>query len=293
MKNKKSEALKLAGLTLLTLFCFAANSLLARLGLVSGETDPVSFTAVRIISGALALLPFVLKKNESIESIKKVVSVDHIKNSIALAVYALFFSVAYVNLDAGFGAMILFTMVQLTIFVLAFIRGHRFKFIECLGAAIALSGLVVLLRPSAANGEGSPLLYSILMALSGVGWGVYSLNGAKSKTPIRDNAFNFLIAAPFFVALLLLWPINISQEGFLIAVSSGVLTSAMAYSLWYSLVPQLKISTVAVVQLAVPLIATALGVILLNEKIDMNFIIAAVLIVVGILIKNTPVRSST
>src|SRR5262249_59304561 len=42
-------------LTAATLVCFAANSLLCRLALAAGAIDAVSFTAVRLASGALAL----------------------------------------------------------------------------------------------------------------------------------------------------------------------------------------------------------------------------------------------
>ena len=41
--------------SILALLCFAANSVLCRLALGQGSIDPASFTAVRLLSGALCL----------------------------------------------------------------------------------------------------------------------------------------------------------------------------------------------------------------------------------------------
>jgi len=43
--------------TLFTLIAFAANSILCRLALGGDLIDPVSFTTLRLISGALILFP--------------------------------------------------------------------------------------------------------------------------------------------------------------------------------------------------------------------------------------------
>ena len=45
-------------LTLLTLVAFAANSILCRMALQAEAIDPLSFTALRLASGALVLRPF-------------------------------------------------------------------------------------------------------------------------------------------------------------------------------------------------------------------------------------------
>ena len=44
-------------LTAVTLVAFAANSLLCRMALGGGLIDPVSFTALRLVSGAIVLVP--------------------------------------------------------------------------------------------------------------------------------------------------------------------------------------------------------------------------------------------
>ncbi|MEQ9316952.1 MAG: EamA family transporter, partial [Henriciella sp.] len=50
-----NSSLKVALITALAIVAFAANSLLARLAMATGEAGPWSFTLIRIASGALVL----------------------------------------------------------------------------------------------------------------------------------------------------------------------------------------------------------------------------------------------
>lgn len=47
---------------ILAMAAFAANSVLCRLALKGGHIDPVSFSHLRLVSGALVLLPFLFAK---------------------------------------------------------------------------------------------------------------------------------------------------------------------------------------------------------------------------------------
>ena len=47
---------RVLGWTALAMIAFAANSLLCRLALRETSIDPASFTAIRLVSGALVLL---------------------------------------------------------------------------------------------------------------------------------------------------------------------------------------------------------------------------------------------
>ena len=56
------------GLTALALSAFAANSILARLALTETGIDPVSFTTLRIVSGAVVLWLIVRARAPAVES---------------------------------------------------------------------------------------------------------------------------------------------------------------------------------------------------------------------------------
>lgn len=104
--------------TIFSLIAFAANSVFCRLALRSGDIDP-SFTAIRLFAGALALLPLYLKP------LKPRSPNGTWRGGFYLFVYAYLFSLAYVQLDAGVGALILFGAVQITMFALGMQGGEK------------------------------------------------------------------------------------------------------------------------------------------------------------------------
>lgn len=82
--------------------------------------------------------------------------------------YAWLFSVAYLQLGAGVGALILFGAVQVSMFAWGLLRREALNRRVLAGMLLAFTGLVAQLLP----GAGAPALGSaLLMVLSGVAWG--------------------------------------------------------------------------------------------------------------------------
>lgn len=282
--------------TLFALVAFAANSLLCRLALVNGHIDAWNFTGLRLVSGAMCL-GFIL----FISTYSKAISNNDVRDeqgswrsSLSLVVYALCFSIAYVDLDTGTGALILFSAVQLTMISWGVFSKERLSNVQWLAFLIALGGFIYLMMPST---KAPSLIPGLLMMLSGIAWGIYSIRGKACKAPLKATALNF-IRSLFIVPLMLIIGFSalsgISWEGILLAVLSGSLASGLGYSLWYVAIPLLKSSQAAVVQLLVPVIATIAGVIFLNENITVHFIIASAVILGAVLVflkaKSAPVQ---
>jgi drug/metabolite transporter (DMT)-like permease len=78
--------------------------------------------------------------------------------------------------------------------------------------------------------------------------------------------------------------INYTNEGILLAVISGGLTSGIGYAIWYLALGGLSAVQAAVVQLFVPVIAAFGGVIFIYEKLTFRLGIASFMILGGILI---------
>ena len=102
---------------------------------------------------------------------------------------------------------------------------------------------------------------------AGVAWGVYSLRGRGAGDPTGVTAGNFLHAVPLALALSLLMLARRVRTlpGFRYAVASGALASGIGYAIWYTALPALKATQAATVQLSVPVIAAAGGIVLLGE----------------------------
>ena len=266
--------------TIFALTAFAFNSILCRLALGTNAIDAASFTSVRLISGTAVLLIIVLfsgsyKKNEK----------GHPGNwysAFFLFAYAACFSFAYNGLTTATGALILFGSVQLTMFAVSIIRGEKPGIFEWIGLVAAFAGLVYLVLPGL---ESPPIISSILMAIAGAAWGFYTLLGKGTDNPINDTFGNFCRSLPFalIVAASFFLEARFTWFGFWMAVISGAVASGIGYAVWYAALRYHSSARAAVLQLSVPLIAAAGGVIIVAEPISSRLPVAAVLILGGIL----------
>ena len=275
-----SPAPALAATTALALVAFAANSLLCRYALAGGGTDPASFTALRLASGALVLAALMAFRSRGVVP-ERATSRAGWRSAFALFAYAAGFSLAYVAVGAATGALLLFGAVQATMLLVGLWQGERLAAAQWAGFTLAAIGLVALLLPGAAA---PPLAAALWMVGAGVAWGLYSLWGRGSTDPIADTAGNFLRSLPFAAALLLLHVDTLAMDarGLVGALASGALASGLGYVLWYRVLPRLGALRAASLQLAVPPLAAVAGVALLGESLDATRLIAGAAILGGI-----------
>ncbi len=271
--------MRLILLTSLTMIAFAANSVLNRLALADGLIGASSFALVRVGSGAVMLALLVWWRDRKIYDLSEV----SVLSVLGLSSYVLGFAYAYQSLDAGIGALILFGVVQITMFAGAMLKGEPPRAAQWIGAGVAFAGLAYLLAPSA---SAPPLKGSVLMAVAGLGWGYYSLYGRRVLRPLQATAGNFLLSVPLALVAWYLVPDTVFATGTGVgfAVVSGAVTSGLGYALWYSVLPRLEAAQAAIAQLAVPVIAMAGGVAFLGEGLSVEFAVASVLILGGVVI---------
>jgi drug/metabolite transporter (DMT)-like permease len=125
----------------------------------------------------------------------------------------------------------------------------------------------------------------VCMVVAGIAWGGYTLLGRGSTSPFIDTSANFMLSVVFCIPLLAIYlfvPFAVSVEGFWLGVSSGVVTSAFGYAIWYVALPNLTRVQAGVVQLLVPIIAAFGGVIWVGEPISSSLIVAQILVLGGI-----------
>jgi drug/metabolite transporter (DMT)-like permease len=268
----------------LAMSAFAANSVLNRAALSGGGVDPIAFGIVRLVAGAAVLAPLVWLRAAKLP----LRGSGRAVGAISLLIYVFGFSLAYLRLDAGLGALILFGCVQITMFGGAVIGRERVPPLRWAGASIAFGGLIWLLWPGA-GAAGVPIAAGGMMAVAGAAWGVYSLSGRGEAEPLAGTAANFVIAAGAALSggtIIALWPgaeiLRIDAQGAALAVLSGAVTSGLGYALWYVLLPRLAASGAGAAQLSVPILAMAGGAALLGEPMTRDFAVAACIVLGGV-----------
>ena len=272
-------------LTAISMLAFAGNSLLCRMALKLTQVDAASFTAVRLLSGAVALVLLLWWRSRA-AAVSQIKTYGNWSSALALFAYAALFSFAYVGMTAATGALLLFGAVQASMIGWGLARGERLGSWQWVGFVVALAGLVALMLP----GFAAPSLgIALTMVAAGVAWGVYSLQGkastpGKAPDPLATTCGNFVRTVPMALALCaaLLPTLRWDGTGIALAVVSGAVMSGMGYAVWYRALPALQATSAATVQLSVPVIAAVGGVLLLGEAYSWQLQVASIAILGGI-----------
>ena len=261
----------------LVMTAFAANSIITRLALSSNLIGPSNFALLRAGSAALILVLLVLFIQKKIPKFK----INSIISSLALVGYLVGFSFAYLTINTGVGALILFGGSMIVMFTGALLLKEDISILRFIGVFLSLIGLYILTDPR--FGDNS-LFGIILMFLAAFSWGIYSILGHGQNNPLSNTAINFVLALLLIIPIALFIPdqTNTSPYGILLAIISGSITSGLGYTIWYWILPKINITSASIAQLSVPLIAALGGYLFISETLNWQFYIASFLILGGI-----------
>ncbi len=291
-KSNKLNYIWIAFLTFFTIFGFAVNSLLARAALNNNVISPLLYSLLRLGSGALMLFLIISYKKIKLPK-------PNYLSAFALFIYAFCFSIGYIEVSVAVGALLVFSAVQFTIIGDAIlIHKEKLFLFQWLGVVISMGGFILLVY----KGLSVPKNFigyfgAIMMIISGIGWGIYTLKGKFEKQYLLRTASNFIFSLIYLIPFIIIFAFF--KNGFIneqyiktpyiylkpitLGVLSGAIFSAVFYIIWYKVVIKLSRVLSSSVQLLTPVIAAILGIIFLNEKISLNFFISAILILGGII----------
>lgn len=251
-----------------------------------------------VLLGATALLrPGLLRLNQS--SVR-----------LTALLGAIFFSLFPLSINAGLqftqasrGGLMLATMPIWSMLLARWIIGERLVARQMLGIGLSLCGvlIVVVERGLVLEGDGRALLGDGLVLLTAF-WG--ALYGVLAKRALaREHALT-LVSYAMLIGTLLLVPIALG-EGLVgelgqldaslirIVLFLGIPGGAIAFGLWTASLARLSPTQVAVYINLNPIVAAALGVLLLSERATPVFLLSFVAVIAGVLLVNWPVRERT
>lgn len=273
--------IKFVFLILISLLFLGLNSIFCKLALSNNYIDAFSFTFFRLFFGAITLLLIYFYKSKKISILPK----SNWLSSFMLFLYAICFSYSFLDINAGFGTLLLFAVVQMVMLAFSLFHKEKINLQKIIGIFLALFGLIYLLYPK--ESFEVSLFYAFLMIIAGIAWAVYTILGKKSSDSLYNTMDNFIKSLVFVGIFYILYlPENsfISQNGLLLAFISGSLTSAIGYVLWYEILPKLQYITAGVIQLFVPIISIIISIIFLNESLSTTLFLSTIIIFTGIIL---------
>lgn len=273
--------IKFIFLIALSLLFLASNSIFCKLALVNNYIDAYSFTLLRLLFGAITLVLIYFYKTKKIYFSKKI----NWLSSFMLFSYAICFSYSFINIDAGMGTLLLFTVVQIVMVLFSLFQKEKITVQKFFGVILALFGLAYLLYPK--DSFEISLFHAFLMIIAGVSWAIYTILGKKSSDSLYNTMDNFVKSLIFIVIFYIIFsPENmfITNKGLLLAFISGSITSAIGYVLWYEVLPKMQFITAGIIQLFAPIISIVISIIFLNESLSMTLFLSATMIFIGIIL---------
>lgn len=258
------------------------------------EFGPVSLILVRMGVGALLLLPLLFSLRyikllwENKGRLMLLGLVNHVLPFVLLAV-------ATLRLEAGFTSLINATTPIFTALLGALFFTTPVQRQQYLGLALAFVGVYVL---SASRLD---------FALGGDGWFILAILGATfcygissnySKTylshlPVRVLAAGSTAISALVVLLpgLWLWPNEpISALAWANALGLAILSTALAFLLYFSLISSAGATATSTVTFLVPVSALLWGYLLLGERISLQMLVGMVITLAGTAIATGMVR---
>ena len=273
--------IKFIFLIALSLLFLASNSIFCKLALVNNYIDAYSFTILRLLFGAITLVLIYFYKTKKIYFSKKI----NWLSSFMLFSYAICFSYSFINIDAGMGTLLLFTVVQIVMVLFSLFQKEKITVQKFFGVILALFGLAYLLYPK--DSFEISLFHAFLMIIAGISWAIYTILGKKSSDSLYNTMDNFVKSLIFIVIFYILFlPENmfITNKGLFLAFVSGSITSAIGYVLWYEVIPKMQFITAGIIQLFAPIISIVISIIFLNESLSMTLFLSATMIFIGIIL---------
>ena len=278
---------RLALLLSFVLLAFAANSLITRHVVTERLADPGLLTGVRVLAAAAALLAVALLRGERPARPDR----SALLPALALGVYAVCISYGYVVIGAAAGTFVFYAAVMVTLVGSDVVRRTPVPPRRQVGAVVSLLGIGVL---TAGRVELVTPLGVLLLALTGVAWGVYTALGRTAGDPRLATTANFTL-----LALVVLVPtgagvaagLTLTGPGLAWGVLMGAGTTAFAYVAWYVCQRALTGTAAGTTQLVIPVVTTAGAVLLLGERLSWTLLVAAVLVAAGLWL-NRPARPS-
>lgn len=195
-------------------------------------------------------------------------------------------------------ASLLYGSTAVIALILSVIAGYetlrRFKIAAI---ALALGGLILVVSESPTPIIGTESFAGdLLLALSVVAWASYTVFGkpvvikyGATRATLVCLILGTAMTLPFLVAPALAQDYTIlSWKGWAGTMYSGIMITAVSYTLWFALLKRVDPSQVAIMTTPQPVLATTLSVIILGETIGLPLIAGGLMVISGVILMQWP-----
>jgi len=248
---------------------------------------PLAIGAVRLAFGGMALLSFAFFKG-SFKGLSGWPIWTTLTAAVSMAAYQPFFFAGVLKTGVAVGTIVAIGSSPVFAGILGYlVRGEKPGGKWFIATGLAILGNILLLF---SENELSLNIIGIGMALcAGLAYAMYTL---ASKKLLENYPTETVVAVVFTLSAILLFPLLITSDlswlmnyrGLGVALHLGILTIAVAYSLFVRGLVKISVAEAVTLTLAEPLTAAMLGIFLLGEKLNSLSKIGIFLLLTGIIL---------
>lgn len=258
------------------------------------QVSPFLVTVVRFVSGFGTLLLLTAIGSKKFRHDKP--NSSHFLAALFLGAYAFSISYGYLFISVGAGTFVFYTFVVVTMVAYSVISDEEKLTVRLvLGLLLGLLGVLVITFGRITS---VTLLGVLLMAATGTSWGLYSAYGKKFEIAFSYTYNTFLILAALgVVASIIIVGLNgqriftsVSLQNLALTLFMGMVSTALSYVVWNAIVKKVAASLGGLVQLVVPILAPALGLVFLGEQVTPALMVGGTFVLFGIYLVG-PARS--
>lgn len=173
-----------------------------------------------------------------------------------------------------------------------FFLKEKLSRLKTLGIAIALGGTLLILFEKGVNISSDNFLGNLLALSASLAWAVYTIVGKKYVikygaiyTTAVAMLFGLIAFLPIFFIVrpdYSIFQIDVSLWGQIFYL--GLITSGVAYVLWYFALKKMEASKLAVFSNLQPILTTVMAIIFLDYTLTGYFIIGGILTIIGVIV---------
>lgn len=196
---------------------------------------------------------------------------------------------AEIHIDSGLAAILNALMPLFTVLLAHLFTGdERLNWMKVVGIFLGFLGVVALIGPAALKGLGRHVLAQLAVMAAALCYAIAIIFGRRLKeiTPLVSATGQLFCAAFLTLPMILLFdaPWTLSPSFISLGALSclSLLGTALAYLLYYYLLPQIGSTNLSLVTYLIPITGVFWGALLLGERLHWSAFLALGLILAGI-----------
>lgn len=261
-----------------------------KLGLES--FPPFLFSTLRLSMGGILLLIVLKTLKQPWKPEKKNIRPLIIMGLLMSTGYFGFLSFGMQYVSSGETAILVYVMPILVSLLAHFFLNERLTIMKSAGLVSGLLGLFFFMGPQAFSYQnGHSLLGQALILLSALVWAlanIYSKKKFANYNKEKMTAWQMLFGSSLLLILSLstenMGNVKWNGTSILILLFTGILSSAVAFAIWFRVLDKIEASTASISLMLVPLFGLFFGWIQLGEKMAIHQGVGSFFILLGILL---------